>query len=84
MGKVPTRKQEQEDWDFEGSAARYHQEACGGPKHFIPSAESVQGGIQMTSRIWIVMAAVALVALAAIGVKKQRERAEAERMTVWG
>jgi hypothetical protein len=38
----------------------------------------------MTSRIWIVMAAVALVALAAIGVKKQRERTEAERMTVWG
>jgi hypothetical protein len=30
------------------------------------------------------MAAVALVALAAIGVKKQREWTEAERMMVWG
>jgi hypothetical protein len=38
----------------------------------------------MSPRIWIVIAAVALVALAAFGIKKQRERAEAERMMVWG
>jgi hypothetical protein len=38
----------------------------------------------MKSHIWIVMAAVALVALAAVGIKKHRERAEAERMMAWG
>ena len=30
------------------------------------------------------IAATALLAVAAIGIKKQRERAEAERMMVWG
>jgi hypothetical protein len=34
--------------------------------------------------MWIVIAAVALVALAAIGIKKHRERLEAEKMMVWG
>lgn len=38
----------------------------------------------MKSRVWIVIAAVALVAVAAIGIRKQQERAEAERMMVWG
>ncbi len=38
----------------------------------------------MNSRTWIVIAAVALVALGAVIVKRQRERAEAERMMVWG
>ena len=41
-------------------------------------------GIQMRSRIWIVIAAAALVAFAAIIIEKQRERAEAKRMMVWG
>ena len=51
---------------------------------FTPSAQPVQGGIQMRSRIWMVIAAAALVAFAAISIKKQRERAEAGRMMVWG
>jgi hypothetical protein len=32
----------------------------------------------------MVIAAAAVVALAALGVRKQRERTEAERMMVWG
>jgi hypothetical protein len=54
---------------------------------FTPSAQPVQGGIQMRSRIWIVIAAAALVVggvFAAISIKKQREGVEAERMMVWG
>ena len=54
---------------------------------FTPSAQAVQGAIQMTSRIWIVIAAAALVvggALAAFSIKKQWERAEAQRMSLWG
>jgi len=41
----------------------------------------------MRSRIWIVIAAAALVVggvFAAISIKKQREGVEAERMMVWG
>lgn len=38
----------------------------------------------MRSRIWIVIAAVALVALGAVAIIKQQEREEAERMMVWG
>ena len=38
----------------------------------------------MRSRMWMVIAAAALVAFAAIIIEKQRERAEAERMMVWG
>ena len=49
-----------------------------------PAAKPVQGGKHMRSPIWIVIAAAAVVALAAIGVKKQQERMEAERMMVWG
>ena len=37
----------------------------------------------MRSR-WMVIAAAALAAFAAIIIKKQRERAEAGRMMVWG
>jgi hypothetical protein len=32
----------------------------------------------------VIAATAALVAVAAIGIKKRRERAEAERMMVWG
>ena len=38
----------------------------------------------MRTRIWMVMAGAALAAFAAIIVMKQWERAEAERMMVWG
>ena len=38
----------------------------------------------MRSRIWMVIAAAALVAFAAIIIEKQLERAEAKRMMVWG
>jgi hypothetical protein len=38
----------------------------------------------MRARILIVLAAVAVVALAAAGIKRCRDRAEAERMMVWG
>jgi len=55
-----------------------------GNRAFTPSAQPVQGGIQMRSRIWMLIAAAALVAFAVISIKKQRERAEAERMMVWG
>jgi len=51
---------------------------------FTPSARPVQGGIPMRSRIWMVIAAAALMAFAAVIIKKQRERAEAKRMMVWG
>src|ERR1019366_8248974 len=49
-----------------------------------PSAQPVQGDIQMRSRMWMVVAAAALVALATVIIEKQRQRAEAERMAVWG
>jgi hypothetical protein len=51
---------------------------------FTPSARPVQGGIQMRSRLWMVIAAAALVTFATVIIKKLRERAEAERMMVWG
>jgi hypothetical protein len=38
----------------------------------------------MRSRIWLVIAGITLAALAVISIKKQRERAEAERMMAWG
>lgn len=38
----------------------------------------------MSSRKWIAIAAVALAVFATMVIKKQRERAEAERMMVWG
>jgi hypothetical protein len=52
---------------------------------FTGSAQPVhRGGMQMRSRIWFVIAAVALAAVAAVTIMKQRERAEAERMAIWG
>ncbi len=51
---------------------------------FTPSARPVRGGIQMRSRLWMVIAAAALVTFATVIIKKLRDRAEAERMAVWG
>ena len=38
----------------------------------------------MRSRIWISVVAAGLAAFVTVIIKKQRERAEAERMMVWG
>ena len=41
-------------------------------------------GIPMRSRIWIGVVAAGLAALVTVIIKRQRERAETERMMVWG
>jgi hypothetical protein len=38
----------------------------------------------MRSCMWIVIATVAVVTLVAIGIRRKREREEADRMAVWG
>jgi hypothetical protein len=38
----------------------------------------------MRSRMWILSAAVAFAALVVIGIRRKREREEANRMAVWG
>jgi len=38
----------------------------------------------MRSTIWIVIAAVAVTALVAIGIRRKREKEQADRMAVWG
>ena len=50
----------------------------------LPQPSRFIGGIPMRSRIWIGVVAAGLAAFLTVIIKKQRERAEAERMMVWG